>query len=77
MTAATLDVTQVLQEALSLPRSERSYLAEQLLVSLDENGELSPAWRKELDSRVQRRLNGETRSYSREEVHDHIASILA
>lgn len=74
---AKLDVTHVLQDALSLPLAERSYLAERLLVSLDDDGVISSAWRKELDDRVQRRESGETRSYSREEVHKHIASILA
>jgi putative addiction module component (TIGR02574 family) len=74
---ATLDVTQVLQEALALPLAERSYLAERLLVSLDDDGELSPAWREELDARVQCRQRGETRSLTREEVSEHIETILA
>lgn len=77
MTTAPLDVTQVLQEALSLPLSERSYIIERLLVSLDDERELSPAWSKELEARVQRRQSGETRPYSREEVHAHIETILA
>ena len=77
MTAATLDVSHVLQDALSLPLAERSYLAERLLVSLDDDGIISDAWHKELDERVQRRQSGETRSFSREEVHDHLRSVLA
>lgn len=74
---ATLDVASVLQEALSLPLPERSYIAERLLVSLDDDQELSPAWRKELDARVQRRERGETRSYSREEVRQQMQAIIA
>jgi putative addiction module component (TIGR02574 family) len=77
MTAAALDINSVLQDALSLPRPERSYLAEKLIVSLDEDAELSPAWRAELEARVQRRQNGETRSYSREEVSAELEAILA
>lgn len=77
MTAATLDVAHVLQDALSLPLAERSYIAERLLVSLDDDGEISPAWRVELDDRVRRRQNGETRPYSREEVHEQIEAVLA
>ena len=75
--AAAIDVTSVLQNALSLPLPERSYIAERLLVSLDDDGELSPAWREEIDARVQRRQSGETRPYSREEVREHIEAILA
>lgn len=77
MTAAALDINSVLQDALSLPRPERSYLAEKLIVSLDEDAELSPAWRAELEARVQRRQSGETRSYSREEVGAELEAILA
>lgn len=38
---------------------------------------LSPEWRAELDARVQRRQNGDTRSYSREEVHAKMEALLA
>jgi putative addiction module component (TIGR02574 family) len=77
MSAAAIDVTSVLQNALSLPLPERSYIAERLLVSLDDDGDLSPAWREELDARVHRRESGETRSHTREEVREHIEAILA
>jgi putative addiction module component (TIGR02574 family) len=76
MTAAALDINSVLQNVLSLPRPERSYLAEKLIVSLDEDDELSPAWCAELEARVQRRQSGETRSYSREEVSAELEAIL-
>lgn len=75
--AAVIDINSVLQSVLSLPRPERSYLAERLLFSLDEGAEISPAWRAELDARVQRREQGETRSYSREEVSGDLEAILA
>ncbi len=77
MTAAALDINSVLQNVLSLPHPERSYLAERLIASLDDDRELSPAWRAELDARVQRRQSGETHSYSREEVSAHLEAIIA
>jgi putative addiction module component (TIGR02574 family) len=75
--AAVIDINSVLQSVLSLPRPERSYLAERLLFSLDDDAEISAAWRAELDARVQRRELGETRSYSREEVSGDMEAILA
>lgn len=77
MSAAAIDNTSVLQSVLSLPLPERSYIAEHLLASLDDEHELSPVWRPELDARVKRRESDETRSYSREEVHEEIEAILA
>ena len=77
MSAAVIDITSVLQNVLALPLPERSYIAERLLVSLDNSEELSPAWRAELDARVLRREKGETRVHSREEVHMEIEAILA
>lgn len=77
MSATAIDITNILQDVLSLPLPERSYIAERLIVSLDDDGELSPAWRAELDARVKRRESGETRSHSREEVHQEIEAILA
>lgn len=77
MSAAAINITNILQDVLSLPLPERSYIAERLIVSLDDDSELSPAWRAELDARVKRRESGETRSHSREEVHQEIKAILA
>jgi putative addiction module component (TIGR02574 family) len=77
MSAAAINITNVLKQVLSLPLPGRSYIAERLIVSLDDNGELSPAWRAELDARVKRRESGETRSHSLEEVHQEIEAILA
>ncbi|WP_395743485.1 hypothetical protein [Prosthecobacter sp.] len=47
------------------------------ITSLDHEKELSPAWRAELDARVLRRVKGETRPHTREEVHAEIEAILA
>ncbi|MDP1587034.1 MAG: addiction module protein, partial [Prosthecobacter sp.] len=71
------DISSVLQNALSLPRPERSYIAERLLVSLEDNDEMPPQWRAEMDARVQRRERGETRSYSHEEVMAELDAAIA
>lgn len=76
--SATLDISSILQSVLSLPLPERSYLAERLIVSLDnDDGDLTKTERAELDARVQRRQKGETPSHSREEVKAHIQKLLA
>lgn len=68
MSTEVIDITSVLQSALAMPRTERSYIAERLLVSLEDDDEMPPQWREEMDARVQRRERGETRSYSHEEI---------
>lgn len=68
MIAAPLNLADIIESALSMPRPERSYIAERLLVSLEDDDEMPPQWREEMDARVQRRERGETRSYSHEEV---------
>ena len=76
MNAAAIDITSVLQSALSMPRPERSYIAERLLVSLEDDDEMPPQWREEMDARVQRRERGETLSYSHEEVMAELDSVI-
>lgn len=68
MSTEAIDITSVLQSALAMPRPERSYIAERLLVSLEDDDEMPPQWRQEMDARVLRRERGETRSYSHEEI---------
>lgn len=77
MPAAALDITSVLQNALSMPRPERSYLAERLLVSLEDDDEMPLQWREEMDARVRRRELGETRSHTHEEVMAELDSVIA
>jgi|JI10StandDraft_1071094.scaffolds.fasta_scaffold323369_2 hypothetical protein len=77
MTAADVDIASVLQNALSMPRPERSYIAERLLMSLEDDDEMPPQWREEMDARVQRRERGETRSYSHEEIMAELDSVIA
>lgn len=45
--------------ALSLPRGERARLAERLLASLDEEGEVEEAWRDEVRRRLEAYRKGE------------------
>lgn len=77
MTASTLNIADIVEQALSMPRPERSYIVERLLVSLDDADEMPPQWREEMDARVQRRERGETRSYSHEEVMAELDAAIA
>lgn len=70
-------MTTVIDEALALPPADRSYLVQRLLVSLDEERELSPAWCDEIESRIARRQRGEARTHTREEVARDVESLLA
>ncbi|MEQ1752398.1 MAG: addiction module protein [Prosthecobacter sp.] len=77
MSTVAIDITSVLQSALSMPRPERSYIAERLLVSLEDDDEMPPQWREEMAARVQRRERGETRSFSHEEVMADLDAVIA
>lgn len=77
MIAADIDITSVLQNALAMPRPERSYLAERLLISLEDDDEMPQQWRAEMDARVQSRERGETRSISHEEVMADLDVVIA
>jgi putative addiction module component (TIGR02574 family) len=72
MTAAT-----IVDEALALPLPERSWVAERLLLSLDEDRPLSDEWRAEIARRVARRAAGESRIFSREEVRQDVQALLS
>jgi len=70
-------MTEVIENALTLPLSERSYIAARLIESLEDDHELSPEWMEEIEKRVGRRQRGETQSVSHEDVHRDIERILA
>ncbi len=70
-------VTEIISGALSLPRSDRSYLASKLIESLEETEDLTPEFRAELDRRVARWKSGEAQGVSSEELHREIGKILA
>jgi putative addiction module component (TIGR02574 family) len=71
------DITSVLQSALAMPRPERSYIAERLLLSLEDDDEMPPHWREEMDARVQRRESGQTPSHTHEEVMAELDAVIA
>lgn len=77
MNASALNIADIVEYALAMPRPERSYIAERLLVSLDDDGEMPPQWRTEMDARVQRRERGETHSYSHNEVMAELDTVIA
>lgn len=68
---------EILEEAMNLPRAERSFVADRLLESLDGEGDLTPAWREEIAKRIARRESGESRVYSREEIRRDVRNLLA
>jgi len=72
-----ITVTEIINEVLELPRSERSYLASKLIESLDDEKELSAEWREEIGRRVERRKSGESAQISQEELHQDIEKIIA
>lgn len=67
----------IVEEVLSLPLPERSYIAERLLRSLDEDRPLSDEWQEEIARRVARRAAGESRTISREDVRRDVQALLA
>ncbi len=66
---------QVLNEALSLPPSERAQLAEKLFSSLDiSHQELNRLWGKEVDSRIDAYKSGKLKSVPAHKVFKNIHS---
>ncbi len=64
-----------LHEALSLPREQRSQLATRLLASLEEDDiEISPAWKAEVNRRAGELDSGEVNPMSLEAFKDHLES---
>ena len=68
--------SQVIDQALQLPRSDRSYIASKIIESLDA-GELHPEWPQELESRFQKWKTGESVAVSSDDLHSEIRSRLA
>ena len=69
-------IAEILTGALEMPRTDRSYLATKLIESLDEEVELTPEYRAELDGRMERYRKGESKAVSSEELHNEIQSLL-
>lgn len=53
---------------LSLPRAERARLAERLLASLDDEGEVEEAWREEVRRRLEAYREGDMETASAGQV---------
>lgn len=71
----TVRAEQVLNEALSLPSSERAQLAERLFSSLDiSHEELDRLWAKEADSRIDAYERGGIKTVSAQKVFKDIYS---
>ena len=74
---ATYDT--VLQDALSLPLEERSRIASRLIESVDDGDdiELSPAWRTEINRRVESLRNGTAKLIPHDDVMTGVRQKLA
>lgn len=70
-------ITEVMENALTLPRADRSYIASKLIESLDDEAPLSTEWQAEIQRRYARWQTGETRSIPKEEVHHRIEQLIA
>ncbi|WP_367870790.1 addiction module protein [Luteolibacter sp. Populi] len=68
---------EILEEAMTLPRAERSFVADRLLESLDGEAGLSPAWSAEIARRIARRESGESSAYSREDIRKDVQALLS
>ena len=66
----TATFASVLEQALQLPAEERSRMASRLLESVEEtdDGELSPAWREEIERRLESIRQGTATLIPHEEV---------
>ena len=73
MSATAFDT--VLHEALALPSDQRSFLATQLIASLDEEDDsITPAWRAEATKRADELDSGTVKPLSIESFKDHLES---
>ena len=67
---------ELIDNAMELSIADRSYIANKLIESIEDEKELSPAWKEEIQRRVARREAGETQAVSRESVHTEIEKLL-
>lgn len=65
-------VMEIMDEVLKLPRSDRGYLAEKLIESLDEEGELSDPEKELLDRRSCELHEGSVESLSLEQLKEKV-----
>ena len=79
MSTAALNIAELVECALSMPRAERSYLATKLISSLDDDDdiEVSQEWRDELNRRVEEMRNGTSPGIPHDEVMRGVRELLA
>jgi putative addiction module component (TIGR02574 family) len=79
MSTAALNIAELVECALSMPRAERSYLVTKLIGSLDDDDdiEISQEWRDELNRRVEAMRNGTSPGIPHEEVMSGVRELLA
>jgi len=77
MVPATISYEQVKDDALHLPIEDRSRLASRLLESLDDDDDVSPEWKDELDRRLQEIDEGKAVMIPHAEVMASVRASLA
>ncbi len=79
MAATALNIADIVEAALSLPRAERSYLVTKIIGSLDDDddSEVSQEWRDELNRRVEEMRDGTSPGIPHEEVMSGARELLA
>jgi putative addiction module component (TIGR02574 family) len=79
MTTAALNIADIVESALSMPRPERSYLVTKLIGSLDDDDdiEVSQEWRSELNRRVEEMRDGTASGIPHDEVMRGARELLA
>lgn len=78
MKVTALNIADLVECALSMPRSERSFLVSKLIGSLDDDDtEVSPEWRDELNRRVEEMRDGTYPGIPHEDVMNGARELLA
>ena len=67
----------LMDDVLSLPRPDRSYLAAKLIESLDRQDDISPEWMAELDRRVENWKADKSNAVTSEDLHQEIQNRLS
>lgn len=69
-----ITVDDLIRDALSLPRSDRGYLASKLIESLEEDGELSDSEKRLLDRRSRELRDGSSAALTFEQLKEKMAA---
>jgi putative addiction module component (TIGR02574 family) len=78
MTAQALNITDLVEHALAMPRPERSYIVTKLISSLDDDDiEVSQEWRDEIHRRDEEMRNGTSPGIPHDEVMRGARELLA